>query len=117
MDRRMSGISTHVLDQTLGAPAAGVRVRLEREESGIWRELCAGETDADGRIRSVLPTESKLEPGRFRLGFETGAYFRAHGGDCFHPYVEIVFDVTDVSRSYHVPLLITPYSYSTYRGS
>ena len=113
----MSVVSTHVLDLARGCPAAGVAVRLERDDQGAWRELAHVQTDADGRVRTFLPPAEVLAPGRYRLGFETGTYFRAEGSSCFHPYIEIVFLVTDASQNYHVPLLISPYSYSTYRGS
>jgi 5-hydroxyisourate hydrolase len=113
----MSGISTHILDLALGRPASGVTVRLETEENGVWKELSRGETDADGRIRSALPSATTLSAGRYRFGFETGAYFRSQGSNCFHPYIEITFEVVDPAQNYHVPLLISPYSYSTYRGS
>jgi 5-hydroxyisourate hydrolase len=113
----MSGISTHVLDLTLGRPAAGVVVRLDREEDGVWRKLSQQPTDADGRVKSMLPPDTTLELGRYRVGFETGSYFRAQGTNCFHPYIEIAFEVTDPAQNYHVPLLVTPHSYSTYRGS
>jgi 5-hydroxyisourate hydrolase len=111
----MSGISTHILDLALGRPATGVTVRLERDENGVWKELSRGETDADGRIKNALP--SPLSAGRYRFGFETGAYFRSQGHNCFHPYIEITFEVEDPAQKCHVPLLISPYSYSTYRGS
>lgn len=113
----MSGISIHVLDVTLGRPAAGLAVRLEREERGVWRELSQAHTDPDGRIRSLLSPDESIAPGRYRLGFETGTYFHAQGLNCFHPYIQIAFDVTDANQNYHVPLLIAPYSYSTYRGT
>ena len=113
----MSGISTHVLDLTLGRPAAGVTVRLERESGGVWQRLSQQQTDADGRIAKALPPETVLEVGRYRLGFETGAYFRGQGMRCLHPYIEIVFEVDDTAQKYHVPLLVTAHSYSTYRGS
>jgi 5-hydroxyisourate hydrolase len=117
MAERMSGISTHILDLTLGRPAAGVTVRLEREDQDGWRRLTAQQTDADGRIKDALPSGEGLEIGYYRLGFETGPYFRAQGSHCFHPYIEIQFEVADPSQQYHVPLLVTPHSYSTYRGS
>ena len=113
----MSGISTHVLDLTLGRPAAGVVVRLERESDGVWQRLSQQQTDADGRIARVLPADTALEIGRYRLGFDTGSYFRALGSSCLHPYIEIAFEVGDPAQNYHVPLLVTPHSYSTYRGS
>lgn len=111
----MSGISTHILDLALGRPATGVTVRLERQEDGAWKELSRSATDADGRIQSALP--SPLSAGRYRFRFETGAYFRSQGANCFHPYIEITFEIADPAQNYHVPLLISPYSYSTYRGS
>lgn len=113
----MSGISTHILDLALGRPASGVTVRLESEENGMWNELSRGETDADGRIRSALPPAATLRIGQYRFGYETGAYFRSLGSNCFHPYIQITFEVGDAAQNYHVPLLISPYSYSTYRGS
>ena len=113
----MSGISTHVLDLTLGRPAAGVTVRLERESGGVWQRLSQQQTDADGRIAKALPPDTTLETGRYRLGFETGPYFRGQGVRCLHPYIEIAFEVAEPGQNYHVPLLVTPHSYSTYRGS
>ena len=113
----MSGISTHILDLTRGAPVSGVLVRLEREEGGVWQELFRSMADAEGRVRSLVPPGAILQRGRFRLGFETGAYFRPQGISCFYPHIEITFDVEDPSQHYHVPLLLTPHSYSTYRGS
>jgi len=112
----MSGISTHVLDVTLGRPAAGVAVWLEQEENGAWREIVRSKTDADGRVQALLPG-SALCVGRYRVGFATGEYFRGQGSVCFHPYIEIAFEVADASQKYHLPLLISPYSYFTYRGS
>jgi 5-hydroxyisourate hydrolase len=113
----MSGISTHVLDLTLGRPAAGIMVRLEREDAGVWRRLKQEQTDPDGRIRSILPPGETLKSGRYRLGFEVAAYFHGQGSNCFHPYIEIAFEVADPTQNYHVPLLVTPHGYSTYRGS
>jgi 5-hydroxyisourate hydrolase len=75
------------------------------------------QTDADGRIGNLLPPGETLEKGRYRLGFETAAYFREQGSQCFHPYIEVAFDISDTTQNYHVPLLLTPYGYSTYRGS
>jgi 5-hydroxyisourate hydrolase len=113
----MSGISTHVLDLMLGRPAVGITVRLERRDQGVWQRLAEQQTDADGRIKDALPPGQPLESGSYRLEFETGTWFRGQGSNCFHPYIEIQFEVADPSQHYHVPLLITPFSYSTYRGS
>lgn len=109
----MSGVSTHVLDLTSGAPAFGLRVRLERGDSGtvLWDQT----TDEDGRIR--LPAETEIEPLRYRLVFDTGAYWRKRGIASFFPVTTIEFEVHDPVRHYHVPLLMSPFGYSTYRGS
>jgi len=107
-------ITTHVLDTALGRPAAGVPVTLERHDGGAWQPLAAGATDGDGRLRTFDPPRV---PGTYRLRFDTGEYFRANGQNGFYPYVEVVFDVTDAAGHHHVPLLLSPFGYSTYRGS
>jgi 5-hydroxyisourate hydrolase len=114
----MSAITTHVLDTGRGRPAGGVAVRLEvRAEAGGWEMLGGGETDADGRLRTLLPEGSWLEAGVYRLTFETAAYFEAQGVEGFYPEVSIVFAVRAPAEHYHVPLLLSPFGYSTYRGS
>lgn len=113
----MNTISTHVLDTALGRPAAGVRVSLERIERGEPRMLGTGTTDADGRLRELLPPGESLAAGDFRLRFQTGEYFSASGRDVFYPVVTVDFRVAEGSAHYHVPLLLSPYGYSTYRGS
>jgi 5-hydroxyisourate hydrolase len=102
-------LSTHVLDAALGRPAAGVAVRLEREGSVVAEAV----TDADGRVREL----GELAAGVHRLTFDTGAYFAASGRDAFYPEVTVAFTVTDPDEHHHVPLLLSPYAYSTYRGS
>ena len=111
----MSYITTHVLDTSTGRPAAGVGVRLERRVADDWRDVGRGETDADGRLRSLAPAAP--EPGVYRLTFDTGRYFDAQGGRGFYPFVTIVFETAPGQEHYHVPLLLNPYGYSTYRGS
>jgi 5-hydroxyisourate hydrolase len=112
----MSLITTHVLDTSLGRPASGVPVLLERRTAeGSWSVLGRGVTDADGRSRDLLP--GPLEAGTFRLTFETGAYFAAQGKTGFYPTVSIAFQIVDASQHHHVPLLLSPFGYSTYRGS
>ena len=111
----MSSISTHVLDLVRGGPASGVGVRLERDDGG-WAEIAAGATDADGRIPALVPRGAG-RPGRYRITFETGAWFDRVGDRGFYPYVQIVFDVPAGEEHYHVPLLLGPYGFSTYRGS
>ena len=110
----MSGITTHVLDTSRGRPAAGVAVTLEKHDGNYWNFIARGETDHDGRCRTLLG-DTPLERGMYRLTFGTGAYFG--DGNTFFPEVVIVFDVRDASQHYHVPLLVSPYGYSTYRGS
>jgi 5-hydroxyisourate hydrolase len=112
----MSGITTHVLDTSLGRPAAGVRIELENvgDAKGAVLKFEA-QTDADGRMRQELPWS--VERGVYRLRFDTGAYFRERGVEAFYPEVTVTFEVRDATQHYHVPLLISPYGYSTYRGS
>ncbi|GAA0940565.1 hydroxyisourate hydrolase [Pseudonocardia zijingensis] len=103
-------LSTHVLDATRGTPAAGVPVRLTTVDG---RELAAAVTDADGRVRDL----GGLTAGDHRLVFATGEYFAATGQKGFYPEVVVTFTVTDPAAHHHVPLLLSPFSYSTYRGS
>lgn len=110
-------ISTHVLDVASGRPAAAIAVRLHRHEQGAWHAIAAHRTDDNGRIADLLSSKEELRSSFYRLRFGTRAYFRAKGIESFHPFVDIVFEVRDPKEHYHVPLLITPHSYSTYRGS
>jgi 5-hydroxyisourate hydrolase len=110
----MSSLSTHVLDAVSGQPAAGVRVALERRAEDGWQPLGDGITDADGRLRDLAP--DGLDTGDHRLVFATGEYFRATGQTGFYPEVAVTFTVTG-ERHHHVPLLLSPYAFSTYRGS
>jgi 5-hydroxyisourate hydrolase len=113
----MSPITTHVLDTARGRPAAGLRVVLEiRSGNGRFRVLGRGKTDANGRIGDLLP-EGSLRRGTYRLTFDTGRYSRAQGGRGFYPSVAVVFEITEPGQHYHVPLLLSPFGYSTYRGS
>jgi len=112
----MIEITTHVLDTSLGRPAAGVPVTLEiREGAAGWKQLGRATTDADGRLRNLAP--HPLPAGTYRLTFDTRAYFDLRETASFYPEVAIVFEVRDAAAKYHVPLLISPYGYSTYRGS
>jgi len=110
-------ISTHVLDVASGRPAAAIVVRLHRHEQGGWHPITALRTDDNGRIADLLSSAEELQSSFYRLRFGTRSYFRAKGIESFHPFVDIVFEVRDPKEHYHVPLLITPHSYSTYRGS
>jgi 5-hydroxyisourate hydrolase len=114
----MSRITTHVLDTSRGRPAVGVRVTLElRAAENDWREIGRGETDADGRLRDLLSADVALVAGAYRLTFDTGAYFAARAQESFYPSAVVVFEVRAVDEHYHVPLLLNPFGYSTYRGS
>lgn len=113
----MSGITTHILDTSIGRPAAGVKVRLHGWNRAEWELLGEGFTDADGRLRTLLASDHTLTAGRYRLVFETAAYFHARAVASFYPEVSVVFEVTDASQHFHVPLLLNPFGYSTYRGS
>jgi 5-hydroxyisourate hydrolase len=110
-------ITTHILDISVGRPAQGVPVELERASSpGTWQRLGGGVTDADGRQRELTPF-GPVEPGTYRIRFSTGDYFAAAKVAGFYPVVEIQFTIVDGTQHYHVPLLLSPYGYSTYRGS
>jgi 5-hydroxyisourate hydrolase len=113
----MSGITTHVLDTARGRPASGVPVLLEIRSEHGWREIGRAETDADGRARQILPAGSELAAGTYRITFGIEVYFQAQGIEGFYPEASIVFYVRDAAQHYHVPLLLSPYGYSTYRGS
>ncbi|MGX5696654.1 hydroxyisourate hydrolase [Agromyces soli] len=111
----VSQITTHVLDAQRGVPAAGVAVELSRREGEGWALVATGVTDADGRAKQLGPEQ--VPGGEYRLRFDTGAYFAATETDTFYPEVLIGFAVADDGRHYHVPLLLSPFAYSTYRGS
>ena len=112
-----SPITTHVLDTAEGYPARGLAVKLEIEDRGGWIELAAGQTDADGRLGNLLAAGHRLEARTYRLTFDTGAYLRAAGRPVFYPRVEVTFDVSAPDEHHHIPLLLSPFGYSTYRGS
>jgi 5-hydroxyisourate hydrolase len=114
----MSAITTHVLDTSRGRPARGVVIRLEVEGTArSWRQIAKGATDEDGRATNLLPNGFALQAGTYRLIFETGPYFAAQETETFYREVVIVFTVSDPEQHYHVPLLLSPFGYSTYRGS
>ena len=114
----MSKISIHVLDLAQGKPAVDVPVRLERRDlSGEWIRLTTSSTDADGRCAQLLPQHETLRPGLYRLVFDTATYHHAHETAGFHPVVEITFHAREGDASFHIPLLLSPYGYTTYRGS
>jgi 5-hydroxyisourate hydrolase len=113
----MMRISTHVLDIAQGQPAKDVPVRLERQEAGGWRLLASSRTDQNGRCTQLLPENEALTPGIYRLGFDTAVYFSARKLDAMYPLVEIAFHVRNGEEHFHIPLLLSPNGYTTYRGS
>jgi len=111
-------LSTHVLDAVTGRPAAGVQVRLERDAPAGWVPAGHGQTGPDGRLRlSGDGGAADFEPGVYRITFASGDYFLARGSASFYPEVTITFEMTAPDEHYHVPLLLSPFAYSTYRGS
>jgi 5-hydroxyisourate hydrolase len=112
----MSGITTHVLDTSLGRPAPGVPVSLRLREAGGFSEAGRATTDADGRVSGFLPNVP-LVAGTYQLVFETAGYFRGGSREAFFERVTLEFHVADSAQHYHVPLLLSPFGYTTYRGS
>lgn len=112
----MSAITTHVLDLSTGRPAAGVAVKLEQRGASGWTTLAERRTDPDGRVRDFLAAGA-LAPAVYRLTFGTGEYFGARGVATFLPEAAITFEVLDAAQHHHVPLLLSPFGFSTYRGS
>jgi 5-hydroxyisourate hydrolase len=119
MSSTRSPITTHILDLNQGIAAARIPVTLEIfQGKNQWKELAKGETGADGRIESLLTPGSKAEPGIYRMSFDTHDYFRSQGiATPFYPLVTISFQLVHPSEHYHIPLLLSPYGYSTYRGT
>jgi 5-hydroxyisourate hydrolase len=114
----MSLITSHVLDTTLGKPAHGVGVVLDiHEGADRWSEVARAVTDSSGRITAFDPPIKSLNRQSYRLRFATGAYFAAMHVRTFYPEVHIVFQIEDLSQHYHIPVLLSPFGYSTYRGS
>ena len=112
----MSAITTHVLDTSRGCPAAGVRVELHRKIGSEWKQIGEGRTDANGRCQS-LSEDTKLETGTYRLLFHASAYYEALHTETFYAEIPVIFEVREAGARHHVPLLLNPYGYSTYRGS
>ena len=115
-----SPITTHILDTSIGRPAADVAVTLEvktdSEKDSGWQSVGAGVTDADGRVADLLSGDD-FKAGTYRIHFAIGAYFQDAGREAFYPEASIVFEVKNAQEHYHVPLLLNPYGFSTYRGS
>ena len=113
----MSAITTHVLDTARGVPAAGIGVVLERQQDSGWDLVGRGETDTDGRQRGLMPVAGSAPPGIYRLRFDTRSYFEAQAQPTFFPQVIVTFEIPDGEAHHHVPLLLSPFGYTTYRGS
>ncbi|WP_020560623.1 hydroxyisourate hydrolase [Thiofilum flexile] len=113
----MSQITVHVLDTALGKPAQGINVQLSAWRAGQWQLVAQGVTNADGRVVGLLPSEQVLEAGRYQMHFELEAYLAQTAQPLFYPYADIVFQIGGDGQHYHIPLLLSPFGYSTYRGS
>ena len=114
----MARISTHVLDTSRGMPANDVPVSLERrQDSGGWQTLTSARTDADGRCAQLLPEGGSLSAGVYRVTFDSASYHAAQGVSGFYPLVHVTFTVREGQSHLHIPLLLSPYGYTTYRGS
>jgi hydroxyisourate hydrolase len=114
----MSRVSTHVLDVSLGKPAKDVSVRLERREhSGDWHVLFSSRTGTDGKCAQLLPASEILVAGVYRLNFDVASYFQAQEIATLYPLIEVAFQVLEGESEFHIPLLLSPYGYTTYRGS
>jgi len=113
----LSQLTTHILDISIGMPAKDVPATLKFLQNEFqWVDLAEGKTDSDGRIKNLLGDDVKMEHGTYKLIFNTGEYFEREGIDSFYPVVEVIFRI-DSDMHYHVPLLLSPYGFSTYRGS
>jgi 5-hydroxyisourate hydrolase len=114
----MKRISTHILDLVRGKPAADVPVRLEKQDSaGDWRLLTSTRTDHEGRCSQLLPEGEDLRAGVYRLTFDTASYFASQELAALYPVVQVAFQVHDGESHFHIPLLLSPNGYTTYRGS
>lgn len=112
----MSTITTHILDTSIGRPASGVTLILAKGSGGGWRTVGRGTTDLDGRCKTLVKGNAKLKKGVYRLTFGVASYYKRTRQHAFYPSISIVFQIRD-SRHHHVPLLLSPFGYSTYRGS
>ncbi len=113
----MSTITTHILDTSIGKPAANISLKLaQKTADGFWHTLAEGITNADGRVADLLSKDTVLPAGIYKMTFYTEGYFVAQNCSCFYPVVDIQFCIYD-NTHYHIPLLLSPFGYSTYRGS
>ena len=112
----MSQLTTHILDTTKGKPAKNIKIILYRSDKDQWTEVASGITNIDGRVADLLHKDVLLKNGDYKVRFETKEYFDKEGVPTFYPFVEIVFTIA-TQEHYHIPLLLNPFGYSTYRGS
>ncbi|CAM0136614.1 unnamed protein product [Umbelopsis sp. WA50703] len=119
MSAHKSPVTCHVLIASTGTPGKNVDVKIEKldQNTADFKVLSTSQTNDDGRCPTLLPSDHKIEKGIYRVTFETQKYFESQGQACFYPYVQIIFELTNPDQHYHIPLLISPYSYTTYRGS
>lgn len=110
-------LSVHILNQQTGLPSPDVTVTLEKQQSSGWIKLASGKTDGDGRIKSIYPQEKDMAPGVYKVTFKTSDYFRSQKLDSFFPEIPVLFTVTRTNEKLHIPLLLSQYGYSTYKGS
>ena len=110
-------LSVHVLNLENGLPSPGVNVTLEKHVGQNWQPLAQGVTNEQGRIGELFPDKQAMEAGQYRVVFKTGDYFKKAGRDTFFPEIPVIFEVKNVDQHYHIPLLLSPYGFSTYRGS
>lgn len=113
----MAVVTTHVLDTSIGKPAEGVRCNLSVLEGSEWKYLSDGITNFDGRADNLLASFPEIQIGTFKLQFQTKAYFEETHGNVFYPWIDVVFTITSEGSKQHIPILLSPYGYSTYRGS
>ncbi len=112
----MSQITSHILDTTKGKPAEGVLISLFQQQNSEWKEIGKSSTNSDGRVIDLVEKNILLDAGVYKLKFETRIYYDRQSIKSFYPFVEIIFEITGPGH-YHVPLLLNPFGYSTYRGS
>jgi 5-hydroxyisourate hydrolase len=110
-------LSVHVLNLQTGTPTAGIQVSLERQSGKAWQALAQGTTNEQGRIAELFPAGTSLQAGEYRVVFKTGDYYKGLNQETFFPEIPVVFQVKQTDQHYHIPLLLSPYGFSTYRGS
>ena len=110
-------LSVHILNQQTGLPSPGVQIELDKQQGESWQHIATGKTDADGRIKSLYPQDQDMQPGVYKVTFKTAEYFHGKKLDSFFPEIPVLFTVTRTNEKLHIPLLLSQYGYSTYKGS